>query len=134
MSGLSAIGANPGTVQQIMQMRAELIDRSALLRELHSARPQGVQGVQGMQGIVPGAGPVQPAGTSFAATLESALDGVNATQVRSNLVTEAYERGEVTDIAAVMLARQESGVAFEATLQVRNKLLNAYQEIMRMGV
>jgi flagellar hook-basal body complex protein FliE len=131
MSGISAIGANPGTVQQIMQMRAELIDRSALLRELHSARPQGVQG---LQGAAPGAGPVQPAGTSFAATLESALDGVNATQVRSNAITEAYERGEVTDIAAVMLARQESGVAFEATLQVRNKLLNAYQEIMRMGV
>jgi len=32
-----------------------------------------------------------------------------------------------------MLARQEAGVAFEATLQVRNKLLNAYQDIMRMG-
>jgi len=45
----------------------------------------------------------------------------------------AYERGEVTDIAKVMLARQEAGVAFEATLQVRNKLLSAYQDIMRMG-
>jgi hypothetical protein len=36
-----------------------------------------------------------------------------------------YERGEVTDIAKVMLARQEGRVAFEATLQVRNKLLSA---------
>jgi flagellar hook-basal body complex protein FliE len=45
----------------------------------------------------------------------------------------AYERGQVTDIAQVMLARQEAGVAVEATLQVRNKLLNAYQDIMRMG-
>ncbi len=41
--------------------------------------------------------------------------------------------GAVTDIAQVMLARQEAGVAFEATLQVRNKLLSAYQDIMRMG-
>ena len=41
---------------------------------------------------------------------------------------------EVTDIAQVMMARQEAGVAFEATLQVRNKLLSAYQDIMRMGV
>ena len=41
---------------------------------------------------------------------------------------------EVTDIAKVMLARQEAGIAFEATLQVRNKLLSAYQDIMRMGV
>ena len=36
--------------------------------------------------------------------------------------------------AQVMLARQESGIAFEATLQVRNRLLSAYQDIMRMGV
>ena len=64
----------------------------------------------------------------------SALDGVNAAQQRSGDITAAYERGEVTDIAKVMLARQEAGVAFEATLQVRNKLLSAYQEIMRMGV
>ena len=43
-------------------------------------------------------------------------------------------RGEVTDVAKVMLARQEAGIAFEATLQVRNRLLSAYQDIMRMGV
>ena len=40
----------------------------------------------------------------------------------------------MTDLAKVMLARQESGIAFEATLQVRNRLLSAYQDIMRMGV
>jgi flagellar hook-basal body complex protein FliE len=34
----------------------------------------------------------------------------------------------------VMLARQEASVGFEATLQVRNKLLSAYQDIMKMGV
>ena len=50
--------------------------------------------------------------------------------------TEVFARsiGETTDIAKVMLARQEAGVAFEATLQVRNKLLSAYQETMRMGI
>ena len=45
-----------------------------------------------------------------------------------------HPRGLLTDVAQVMLARQEAGVAFEATLQVRNKLLSAYQDIMRMGV
>jgi len=125
MSGASPIGG-VGTVQQIMQMRAELIDRSALLRELHASR---------IDGASTSAAPAsQPAGESFAATLRTALDGVNATQGKAGAISEAYERGEVTDIAAVMLARQEAGVAFEATLQVRNKLLSAYQEIMRMGV
>ena len=33
-----------------------------------------------------------------------------------------------------MLAREEAGIAFEATLQVRNKLLTAYQDVMRMGI
>ena len=68
------------------------------------------------------------------AALKSALDGVNDTQNKAEALTDAYQRGEVTDVAKVMLARQEAGVAFEATLQVRNRLLSAYQDIMRMGV
>ncbi|MCJ2184834.1 flagellar hook-basal body complex protein FliE, partial [Novosphingobium sp. 1949] len=70
----------------------------------------------------------------FAETLKSALDGVNAVQTRAETLSSAYQTGEVTDVAKVMLARQEAGVAFEATMQVRNKLLSAYQDIMRMGV
>jgi len=111
-----------GSVQQIMQMRQQLLERSQLLQELHQVR------------ATPGAEPAQPAGGSFAETLRTALDGVNATQAKASDMSEAYERGEVTDIASVMLARQEAGVAFEATMQVRNKLLSAYQDIMRMGI
>jgi len=121
MSGPSGIGA-AGSVQQIINLRQQIIDRSQLLQELH--KPDGAES----------AGAAQPAGGGFANTLKSALDGVNATQANASALTEGYERGEVTDIAKVMLARQEAGVAFEATLQVRNKLLSAYQEIMRMGV
>ena len=62
------------------------------------------------------------------------MGSVNAAQTKADTVSAAYQRGEVTDVAQVMLARQEAGVAFEATLQVRNKLLSAYQDIMRMGV
>ena len=79
-----------------------------------------------------GGAEAQPA--SFGDSLKGALDSVNAAQSRSGELTAAYERGETTDIAKVMLARQEAGVAFEATLQVRNKLLSAYQETMRMGI
>ena len=74
-----------------------------------------------------------PAG-GFSKALKSALDGVNDTQNKAESLSDAYQRGEVTDVAKVMLARQEAGVAFEATLQVRNRLLTAYQDIMRMGV
>jgi flagellar hook-basal body complex protein FliE len=64
----------------------------------------------------------------------SALDKVSASQNRAEPLSTGYENGEFTEIAKVMLARQEAGLAFEATLQVRNKLLSAYQDIMRMGV
>ena len=47
---------------------------------------------------------------------------------------EAYERGETTDIASVMLTQQQASIQFEATLQVRNKLLTAYKDIMNMSI
>lgn len=115
--------AGAGGIQQIMQMRQQLIDKSQVLQQLHTTQEAG-------QAPAAGNG---PAG-GFADALKSALDGVNSTQQNAENITSAYERGEVTDVAKVMLARQEAGVAFEATLQVRNRLLSAYQDIMRMGV
>ena len=69
-----------------------------------------------------------------AATLENALKDVNQSQANAGALSAAYERGETVDIAKVMLARQQASVGFEATLQVRNKLLSAYQNIMSMPV
>ena len=57
---------------------------------------------------------------------------VNETQQREDVATEAYERGETNDIATVALIQNRASVAFEATLQVRNKLLSAYKDIMNM--
>lgn len=122
MNPVSGAGG-AGAINQVMQLRQQIIDRSSVLQELHQDKT---------------AAPTEtkPAaeGAGFADSLRSALDGVNSAQQRSGDITAAYERGEVTDIAKVMLARQEAGIAFETTLQVRNKLLSAYQEIMRMGV
>lgn len=125
MSGVNAIGG-AGSIQQIMALRQQIVDRSSVLQEIHQPK-----GVDGAAGAAPAA---EPAGGGFADTLRGALDNVNAAQSRSSELAAGYERGEVTDIAKVMLARQEAGIAFEATLQVRNKLLSAYQDIMRMGV
>ncbi|NCP19812.1 MAG: flagellar hook-basal body complex protein FliE [Erythrobacter sp.] len=122
MNPVSGAGG-AGAINQVMQLRQQIIDRSSVLQELH----------QDKAGAATEAKPASEGG-GFADSLQSALEGVNAAQQRSGDITAAYERGEVTDIAKVMLARQEAGVAFEATLQVRNKLLSAYQEIMRMGV
>ena len=122
MSGIGGIGG-AGSIQQIMAMRQQILDRSQLLQQIHtpaagSAEPTAPQG---------------PAG-GFTDALKSALDGVSATQAKAADLSAGFEQGTVTDVASVMLARQEAGIAFEATLQVRNRLLSAYQDIMRMGV
>ena len=113
---------NAGSVQQILALRQQIVERSQLLQQLQQPAATQAQ--------APAAG---PAG-GFGAALQGALDQVSQVQQRSTALSEAYDKGEVTDIAKVMLARQEAGIAFEATLQVRNRLLSAYQDIMRMGV
>lgn len=109
-------------IGDVMALRSQVLSRSAALRDVHAAS-------EGARAFAP----AQTPGAGFADTLNTALKQVSAVQEHSSAMQVAYERGAVTDIAQVMLARQEAGVAFEATLQVRNKLLTAYQDIMRMG-
>lgn len=70
----------------------------------------------------------------FATTMREAIGQVNQAQTAASEAAAAYEAGETSDIAAVMLAKQKASVGFEATLQVRNKLLSAYENIMNMPV
>ncbi len=118
---MNGVGVSLG-VSDVMALRSQVLARNTAMREVRTAS----EGAQGLN-------PVQAPGGGFADTLTNALRSVSAVQERSGDMQTAYERGQVTDIAQVMLARQEAGVAFEATLQVRNRLLEAYQDIMRMG-
>jgi len=113
-----------GGIDRVMQLRAQILERNEALQRATSGA------------AAPAAAPIgQPAGpASFADTLESALQQVNGAQSRASDLSASYERGETVDIAKVMLARQEASVGFEATLQVRNKLLTAYRDIMSMPV
>ncbi|RIV85785.1 flagellar hook-basal body complex protein FliE [Aurantiacibacter zhengii] len=131
---MSAIGpaGGAGALHQVMAIRQQVMQQSDALRTLREAGAAGE--TANISGAAAPTRTGEPQGGGFADTLKSTLDAVNEAQARSGAITEAYERGEVTDVAQVMMARQESSVAFEATLQVRNKLLSAYQEIMRMGV
>jgi flagellar hook-basal body complex protein FliE len=54
---------------------------------------------------------------------------MNASEMR-----DAYERGEDVPLTDVVLSMQKSSLAFEATLQVRNKLLKAYDDVKNMPV
>jgi flagellar hook-basal body complex protein FliE len=114
-------------LQQILDLRQSILDKNQALQNF---RAKGPAAADQAGGVGQGGG----VGEGFADTLRTALDKVNASQQRASDVSAAYERGEETDVAKVMLARQEASVAFEATLQVRNKLLSAYLDILKMGV
>ena len=71
----------------------------------------------------------------FANVLQRSLDSVNQLQNDTNRLQDAFQRGDPgVNLAQVMVAAQKSSIGFEATVQVRNRLLQAYQEIMNMQV
>ncbi|TQV84162.1 flagellar hook-basal body complex protein FliE [Exilibacterium tricleocarpae] len=87
-------------------------------------------------GVRPGVAVQQPRETqSFGALLEQAIDKVNDVQKASGALSKAYTQGDPTvDITEVMIASQKAGVSFQAMVQVRNKLLEAYRDVMNMPV
>jgi flagellar hook-basal body complex protein FliE len=67
-------------------------------------------------------------------TMKSAVDSVNEQQKVSRELQTAYVKGEDVSLTDVAIAMQKASVAFEATVQVRNKILESYREIMNMSV
>ena len=69
----------------------------------------------------------------FSAMLENSLHAVNDRSVDARGLSESFEAGNPNvELADVMIAAQKARISFEALTQVRNKMVNAYQEIMRM--
>ncbi len=75
-----------------------------------------------------------PGQTPFAAELSSLLTDVNGLQQQAATLAEGLARGSVTDLHQVMLAQEEASVAFKLVAEMRNKLVQAYQEVLRMPV
>jgi flagellar hook-basal body complex protein FliE len=73
-------------------------------------------------------------GASFADQLNAAVRTVDGMQENRDNLTASMVRGDQLEVHDVMIAAQEAQLAFELLLEVRNKLLESYQEIMRMQV
>ncbi|MEK9197768.1 flagellar hook-basal body complex protein FliE [Ureibacillus sp. 179-F W5.1 NHS] len=71
---------------------------------------------------------------SFANTLKDAIASVNNQQITSDAMTEKLIKGEDVELHEVMIAAQKASVSLNATMEVRNKAVEAYQEIMRMTI
>ena len=75
-----------------------------------------------------------PEKTNFSELVRQAVGQTNAAQVDAQYTAHAFERGEGVPLTDVVLKMQKASLSFEATLQVRNKVLKAYEEVLNMPV
>ncbi|KAB2912078.1 MAG: flagellar hook-basal body complex protein FliE [Dechloromonas sp.] len=74
-------------------------------------------------------------GADFAEVLKNSIDKVNTTQAQANQMAEKLAAGDTTqNLHEVMIALQTASVSFQEMVQVRNKLVTAYQDMMNMQV
>ncbi len=111
-----------------MSGSVEMNSLLAQMRELKSIATQDVKPTQNID-------TQEATGPQFSSMFKQALDNVNELQSEAGALKEAYIRGDSNiDITRVMVASQKSSIAFQAVVQVRNKLVESYKDIMNMPV
>lgn len=103
---------------------------ASVLSQIRALQAQtGVSAPSSLEGAAPASG------AGFAETLQNALKTVNETQFESRRLATAFEMGDPkVDMIKVMLAQQESRVAFQAVVEVRNRMVQAYQDVLNMPI
>ncbi|MBD8068303.1 flagellar hook-basal body complex protein FliE [Bacillus sp. PS06] len=71
---------------------------------------------------------------AFSTFLKDAINGVNQAQGASDAMTEKLVKGENVDLHEVMITAEKASVTLLTTIEIRNKVVEAYQEVMRMQV
>lgn len=113
-------------------MKTGMIDASkieAMISQLKAAATRPESGINAIQGEK--AAPK----VDFASALKATLDQVNGAQTKSADMAKRFAMGDDTvNLSDVMINSQKANIAFQATMQVRNKLVSAYHDIMNMQV
>ena len=124
MSSISGVTGRPDINQLLSNMKAM---RSQVQKPVEA--PDNL--VSNPIGNVKEAAPTE----SFGKLFSSAINNVNEVQQESAALSKAYTQGDPNvDITRVMIQSQKSTVAFQAMLQVRNKMVQAYEDVMKMPV
>ena len=71
---------------------------------------------------------------SFGDTMLQAINSVNRLQIDADSDVQALATGEKRDLHQTMISLEKAGISFQLMMQVRNKIVAAYQEIMRMQI
>lgn len=96
--------------------------------------PGGVASTSEVRGLLPTAPMAQVSGANFGDVLSQAVSGVNTTMQTAEVQKARVMSGDTNNLHQAMISMQEANVAFSLMTEVRNKLVESYQEIMRMQV
>ncbi len=119
------------------------VDINHLLVEMRSMktqtqafhRPEGIHAAKDVAGANPLGVKKGEEVPSFGDMLKQAVNSVNEVQKTSGNLATAYEKGDPNvDVTDVMVASQKASVSFQSMVQVRNKLIDAYRDVMNMPV
>jgi flagellar hook-basal body complex protein FliE len=103
------------------------IDVNGLLQQMRQLSAQAR--------LEPRAPAVTAKSADFGSLLRKSIDGVASAQNAASALADRFERGDAgTDIGSVMVALQRADLSFRAVTEVRNKLVDAYKDIMNMQV
>lgn len=79
-------------------------------------------------------GSAEKVANSFQGFLNEAINNVQDLKTQSNELTNRLATGEIDDIHQVMIAAEKASLSLQFVVQVRNKVVDAYQEVMRMQI
>lgn len=121
-----SIGGIGGIDSSRIQAMMEQLKAAATKPAASPVAPLGVGGAGGI---------AQPAKLDFADALKTSLQQVSNTQKAAEELGKRFAMGDDTvSLSDTMIAMQKSSIAFQGTVQVRNKLVSAYHDIMNMQV
>jgi flagellar hook-basal body complex protein FliE len=78
--------------------------------------------------------PIKENAENFGSYLKDALKKVNASQLEANDLVHGFTIGQDVDLHEVVLAMEKADLTLQLTIQIKNKIIEAYQELMRMQV
>ncbi len=96
--------------------------------------PSTVYSPQTIQKPVEPAGNAKTTGANFGDEMQNAVDNINNLQSKASEMVEKVATGQTDEVHKAMIAMEQASLTFNFTLQVRNKVLDAYQEIMKTQV
>lgn len=101
---------------------------------LQTAGANGIQAVTQMGALTKPASAEAADVADFGSVLANALNEINDLQMNAGRLNSDFVEGKTDNIHQVMIAAEEASISLQLGMEVRNKVLDAYQEIMRMSI